>query len=167
MNPQRKLHSWEISDDFWLLVEPLIPDPHRHRDPHKQYQRNAGGGRKPLPKRTIFEAIVFVARTGIQWKALPKERYGAASSIHAYFQKWVEEGVFEAIWKAGLAEYDDLEGVAWLWQSVDAGMNKAPLGKEAVGPNPTDRGKKRIQAVHPGRRLWRPAFAMRQRGQHA
>ncbi len=42
----------------------------------------------------------------------------------------------------GLAEYDDLEGVAWLWQRIDGVMNKVPLAREAVGNNPTDRGKK-------------------------
>ena len=40
-----------------------------------------------------------------------------------------------------LAEYDDLEGVAWRWQSIDEHMFKAPLAQEAVRRNPTDRGK--------------------------
>jgi transposase len=165
MEKRRKLRSWEISDDFWTLVEPLLPDP--QRNPKKKYKRTTGGGRKPLPKRRILEAIVFVARTGIQWKALPKEQFGAASSIHAYFQKWVKDGVFQAIWRAGLAEYDDMEGIAWVWQSVDGGMIKAPLGRDAVGPNPTDRGKKRNQAFDSGGRVWRPAFRLRERGEHA
>lgn len=50
--------------------------------------------------------------------------------------------VFEALWKAGLAEYDPMEGIAWRWQSIDGAMFKAPLAQEAVGRNPTDRGKK-------------------------
>jgi|GEM_PF-398231 len=41
----------------------------------------------------------------------------------------------------GLAEYDEMEGIAWRWQSIDGTMMKAPLAQEAVGPNPTDRGK--------------------------
>ena len=40
-----------------------------------------------------------------------------------------------------MAEHDDLEGIAWRWQSVDGAMIKAPLAQQAVGPNPTDRGK--------------------------
>jgi putative transposase len=35
-----------------------------------------------------------------------------------------------------------MEGIAWRLQSVDGAMMKAPLAQEAVGPNPTDRGKK-------------------------
>ncbi len=42
---------------------------------------------------------------------------------------------------AGLAEFDDLEGIAWEWQSIDGAMMKAPLAQETVGPNPMDREK--------------------------
>jgi hypothetical protein len=68
---------------------------------------------------------------------------------------------------AGLAEYDDLEGIAWRWQSIDGAMFKAPLAQEAVGPNPTDRGKKRQQASPAGGRAWRPVVTRRDRGQRA
>jgi len=44
---------------------------------------------------------------------------------------------------ASLLEYDELEGIAWEWQSLDGAMTKAPLALESVGRNPTDRGKKR------------------------
>ena len=134
-----KIKSWEVSDSFWKRVEPLIPKP--ERTVGKKYKRIIGGGRKPKDKRLIFEGIVYVLRTGCQWKALPKERYGSASSIHKYFMDWTNRGFFLNIWQAGLAEYDDLEGIAWGWQSIDGSMVKSPLGQEAVGPNPTDRGK--------------------------
>jgi transposase len=114
----------------------------------------------------VFEAIVYVLRTGCQWKALPKERFGSASAVHKRLLEWEEAGFFEALWKAGLAEYDDMEGIAWRWQSVDGAMMKAPLAQEAVGPNPTDRGKKRKQAPSAGGRPWRPIVARRDRGQH-
>ena len=104
--------------------------------------RQAGAGRKPKPARLVFEAIVYVLRTGCQWKALPAERYGSASAIHARFLEWERAGVFLAIWEAGLAEYDQLERIAWRWQSLDGAMFKAPLGQQSIGANPMDRGKK-------------------------
>ena len=88
-----------------------------------------------------FVGIVYVPRTGCQWKVLPAERYGRASAIHARFLEWEKTGLFEALWKLGLAEYDEFEGIAWRWQSIDGAMMKAPLAQESVGPNPTDRGK--------------------------
>lgn len=156
-----KTKSWEVSDAFWCVVEPLIPKP--MRDSSKEYKRKPGGGRKPLAPRRIFEGIVFVLRTGIQWKALPKEIYGSPSSIHRYFQEWEKAGFFTNLWKRGLAEYDDMEGIAWEWQSIDGGMYKAPLAQETVGRNPTDRGKKRFQTPHSGGRAWRPVVNRRDR----
>lgn len=160
-----RIQSWEVTDDFWARVEPLIPV--RTRPAEKQYQRKAGAGRPPKPARLVFEGIVFVLRTGCQWKALPTERFGSASSIHKRFLEWEKAGVFEAIWRAGLAEYDDLEGIAWRWQSIDGAMFKAPLAQESVGRNPTDRGKKREQAPPSGGRTWRPAVDRRDRSQHS
>lgn len=145
---------------FWARVEPLVPQ--RQRAEGKSYQRKVGGGRKPLAARQVFEGIVYVLRTGCQWKALPKE-FGSASSVHGYFQKWEAEGFFLALWKAGLAEYDELAGIAWEWQSIDGAMSKAPLAQESVGPNPTDRGKKWDKAKPVGGRPWRPAVDRRRR----
>ena len=75
-----RLNSWEVSDAFWRRVEPLIPPP-AVRSEKKFFERAAGGGRKPKDPRLVFEAIVYVLRTGCQWKALPQERFGSASAI--------------------------------------------------------------------------------------
>ena len=157
-----KIRSWEVSDEFWKRVAPLIPS--RERESGKVFRRKPGGGRKPMANRRVFEGIVFVLRTGCQWKSLPRERFGSASSIHKYFRQWLKTGFFLALWRAGLAEYDEMEGIAWKWQSVDGAMIKAPLAQEAVGRNPTDRGKKGKQAPSSGGRAWRPAVADRYRG---
>jgi hypothetical protein len=49
--------------------------------------------------------------------------------------------LFEELWRAGLLEYDELEGIEWEWQAIDGAMTKAPLGRGATGKNPTDRAK--------------------------
>jgi transposase len=159
-----QIKSWTVSDGLWSKIEPLVPE--RKRPPGRKYQRKPGAGRKPMSARQIFSAIVYVLRTGCQWKALPQE-YGSASAVHAHFQRWQQEGFFLHIWRAGLAEYDEMEGIAWKWQSVDGAMSKAPLGQQCAGPNPTDRGKKRTQAKPSGRRTWHPAIARRQRSKRA
>mgnify|MGYP000184997331 CR=1 FL=1 len=140
---RKRVESWIVTDDFWQRVEPLIPA--RSRPPDKVFTRKPGAGRPAKPARQVFEAVMYVLRTGCQWKA----------------------GVFEAIWKAGLAEYDQMEGIGWRWQSVDGAMFKAPLAQEAVGRNPTDRGKKGKQEASAGGRTWRPVVAHRDRGQHS
>ena len=155
-----KLKSWEVSDRFWKLAEPLIPD--RKRLEQNVYRRKEGGGRKPMDKKKVFQAIVYVLRTGIQWKALPKE-FGSSSSIHRYFMAWAKEGFFLRLWQSGLAEYDEMEGIAWEWLSIDGSVRKSPLGQEAVGRNPTDRGKKRQQDTFASGRAWYPAVDRRDR----
>lgn len=162
---KQRVPAWAVSDALWQRVAPLIPP--RQRVPTKRYVRQPGGGRKPKDARLVFEAIVYVLRTGCQWKALPAERFGSASAIHQRYLEWQQAGVFEALWKTGLAEYDDMEGIAWRWQSIDGAMLKAPLAQDAVGPNPTDRGKKWQQTPPAGGRAWRPAVDHRDRSQQA
>ena len=160
----KAIKSWTVSETLWNKVAPLVPK--RKREKGKKYRRKPGGGRKPMDPRKVFEAIVYVLRTGCQWKALPSE-YGSASSVHKYFLEWKRQGFFVSIWRAGLAEYDEMEGIAWVWQSMDGAMVKAPLALEAVGPNPTDRGKKWDEAKHSRRRAWNPAIVSRKRGECA
>src|SRR5229473_2982124 len=121
---------WEVSDEVWERVHPLIPPAPSH----------ARGGRRRMDDRQAFEAIVYVLRTGIQWIALPRE-VGASSTVHDRFQQWERAGFFKAVWQAGLSEYDDLVGIQWEWQAVDGVMTKAPFAGAATGANPTDRGK--------------------------
>lgn len=113
--------------DLWAATEPLLPEPRR-------------GGRPRKPDRQMFAAIFYVLTTGIQWKALPR-CLGAGSTVHDRFQEWTAAGVFEVLWTTGLLEFDASVGLDWTWQSIDGCMTKAPLGGEATGPNPTDRGK--------------------------
>src|SRR5205807_9145949 len=40
-----------------------------------------------------------------------------------------------------LKEYDGLRGIRWRWQAMDSATTKAPLGGEATGKSPVDRGK--------------------------
>jgi putative transposase len=120
----RTLQSWELSDAFWKHLEPLLPL--RTREPSKEYQRKTGGGRKPTDFRKVFSGILYVLRTGCMWKSVPKT-YGASSSIHRYFQYWTEQGVWMDIWKKGLSEYNEFEGIAWEWQSADGSMVKSPM----------------------------------------
>ena len=55
---------------------------------------------------------------------------------------WMREDFFVSLLRVGLAEYDEVESIAWHWQSIDGVMINAALARETVGPNPTDRGKK-------------------------
>ena len=161
---QERLKTWEISDEFWNKVEPNIPV--HPRIPGKQYRRKPGGGKKSrYSDRLYFSAIVYVLRTGIIWNALPRLQFDNITSqaVHKKFMQWSRAGFFQKLWHAGLMEYDEMEGIAWEWQSADGTQSKAPLALEAVGPNPTDRGKKWDQTSRSRRRAWNPVVNSRNR----
>src|SRR5437667_4679195 len=121
---------WSVSDALWERVRPWIPvRPARPK-----------GGRPPQDDRSMFEAIVYVLRTGIQWNALPRE-LGASSTVYDRFRLWEQQGVFERMWEAGLGEFDEIEGLEWDWQSMDGTQIKAPFGGAATGSNRVDRNK--------------------------
>ncbi len=83
-----------------------------------------------MPARQVFSTIVYVLRTGIPWKALPRE-FGSASAVHQYFQNWHKAGFFLKLWQAGLAEYDGMQGIGWEWQSIDGALEKLLWHKDA------------------------------------
>ena len=115
----KRTKPWELSDEVWERVRPLIPE----RPTHSK------GGRPAQSDRQMLAAILYVLRTGIQWNALPRE-LGASTTVYDRFRLWEEQGVFERIWQAGLQEYDELEGIAWEWQSMDGVMSHPPLSVE-------------------------------------
>lgn len=147
---------WEISDSFWEAVKPLIPE--TVRDPEKVYQRIAGGGRKPLDPRKVFSAILYVLKTGAQWKSLPKEFYGSPSSIHAYFKKWEAQGLFSELWKKGLAEFEEMKGIAWEW-TLDTTRN----AKESIENAGKKHTKGEMEKSTEARHIWRPVISRRKR----
>lgn len=124
---------WCIPEDLWVALALLLPE---HKNTHR-----FGGGRPRTPDQVCMEAILFVLRTGCQWKALNATRFCPGSTAHDRFQEWVQAGVFQAMWEAGLMGYDDWKGLDWSWVSMDGCMTKAPLGGKKTGKNPTDRAK--------------------------
>jgi transposase len=163
-----RIKTWEISDEFWELVEPLITK--SPRTARKTYKRKPGGGRKArYSNRLYFAAIVYVLRTGIIWNALPREKFEGLGSaaVHRKFQQWAMAGFFHRLWRRGLAVYDEMEGIAWLWQSADGSNIEAPIAQESVGPNPTDRGKKWDKTKYSRRRKWHPFITRRNQRQPA
>lgn len=117
----------EIPDDLWKLIEPWLP-------PDKLPGAN---GRPRVPNRTVLNGILYVLRTGCQWKMVPRE-YSSGSTCHLRFQSWVRAGVFEQIWRYCLKHYDDLQGIDWRFQSLDSATVSAPV-KGGIKPAPTPR----------------------------
>lgn len=89
----------EIPDIAWEKIERLLP----------RYEKSVQGGRPRAELRKIMNGILYVLRTGCQWKMMPSE-YGSGSTCHRYFQEWEETGVFRQFWKIMVIEYDEKRG---------------------------------------------------------
>lgn len=121
---------WEIPDELWERIEPILEC---HYPP-------AGTGRPRADLRLVLEGLIHRMRSGCQWERLP-ERFGPTSTLHGWFQRFVEDGVLEALWAALAAECEELDAVLWEWQAADGVMGKSRFDGDKRGPNPTDRAK--------------------------
>lgn len=76
-----------VSDELWEIVEPLIP---------KVERRRRHPGRRRIPDRRVLTGILFVLRTGIPWRDLPREM-GCGSGVTCWrrLAEWQEQGVWQ------------------------------------------------------------------------
>lgn len=129
---------YRMSDALWAKIQPLLP---KHVNTHR-----FGGGRPRRDDRSCMDGILFVLRTGCQWKALDATGICPGSTAHDRFQAWREAGVFRQFWALGLEAYDEAKGIDWSWQAMDGAMTKAPLGGGKNRPQPHRSGEKGGQA---------------------
>ena len=80
----------ELTDEQWLVLEPLIPQPPRRED---------GKGRPRRHPREVLDGIMWILRTGAQWADLP-DRYPPYQTCHRRFQEWVRSGVLDRVLQA-------------------------------------------------------------------
>ncbi len=85
----------DLTEEQWKVIRPFIPEPEVERVSEK-------GGRPWRDPRDVLNGILWVLRTGAPWADLPR-RYPPPQTCHRRFQKWVKEGVLDAILR-GLAE---------------------------------------------------------------
>ena len=115
--PQRLATIWQLPDEIWAELQPLLP-----------LEKPAGTpGRPAVPFRKVLDGILYVLRTGCQWKAVPKQ-FGSGSTCHKRFQEWQRTGVFAKLGEKLLARYDELQGIKWHFQALDSVTIKARLG---------------------------------------
>lgn len=74
----QRYYPTELSDGQWQLVEPLLPEP-----------KSGSGqrGRPPGNRRQILNGVLYVVKTGCQWRWLPRE-FGPWQTGYGYFTRW-------------------------------------------------------------------------------
>jgi transposase len=140
---------WAMPDALWAECRPLLPPVKAAGTP----------GRPAVPLRQVLDGILYVLRTGCQWKAVPRA-FGSGSTCHRRFQQWAEDGTWERLWREQLVWYDLEHGIGWEWQAADS----------ATVPSPPRRRRDRArshqsrQAGHQAARAERSARGAARRG---
>lgn len=130
---------WRVDDALWAELRPLLAVDKPRRKP----------GRPRADDRRILDGLIWLARTGSQWAAWPRERFGPKSTAHDRLQEWVRHGCLQAAWAHLLRVYDNDIGLDWVWQAADGCIVKAPLGKKGAPARRRRRGRTRPTAASP------------------
>jgi putative transposase len=73
-----------LSDAEWRILAERIPP-------------RAGPGRKrTVDLRVIVNGLLYLDRTGCQWRAVPKE-YGPWTTVRYYFDRWTADGTWRRL----------------------------------------------------------------------
>src|SRR5918997_4463447 len=83
MSPDR-LYPTDLTDAQWEVLAPLIPPP------------RSGGRPRRVDMRWVVNAIVYIDRTGCQWRMLPRG-YPNWKTVYWYFSRWQDDGTWERI----------------------------------------------------------------------
>jgi putative transposase len=127
---------WEVDDALWAELQPVLAIDKPRKKP----------GRPRADDRRIFNGLIWLARTGAHWQAVPA-RYGPKSTVHDRLTEWVAHGRLAAAWALLLGRYDGEIGLQWEWQAADGCIVKAPLGKKGISASRRRRARTRPTAA--------------------
>jgi len=86
----RQPYPSDLSDPEWAQVERFIPAP------------KPGGRPAKYERREVVNALMYVGRTGCQWRALPHD-FPPWDSVYWYYRTWKRDGTLDRL-------HDELRG---------------------------------------------------------
>jgi transposase len=129
-----------LTDEQWRLIEPYL-----------RIEPKSAFGRPRADTRQVFEAVLFMLHTGVQWRFLPRS-FPPKSTVHHYLKRWCERDSFRRLLAAVIRRLIDQGQVDLDQCFIDATFAPAKSGGAAVGLTRKGKGTK-IQVVVDGKGL--------------
>src|SRR5215207_361040 len=134
----RPAYPSDLTDEQWAHLRIMLP-------------RRVGKGGAPLhSRREMMNAILYVVRTGCQWRALPHE-FPPWETVYGYFRKLGENGLWEMInhhLRVGIREQEGREAepsvVILDSQSVKTTEKKGRVASTAASGSKDEKGISRL-----------------------
>ena len=116
-----------LPDDIWDQIRPLLP-------PHSAQPK---GGRPYADDRACLRAILFIARTGLAYNALPSNMFGV-SGVTAWrrLRDWTAAGVWPEMHRRALNGLGKLGAIDQTKMVVDSQSVRAVFGGRTLAPAP-------------------------------
>ncbi len=123
---------WEISDELWQVIEPLLP---------KHQRRLRHPGRRRLDDRRALQGILFVLHTGIAWEHLPQELgYGSGMTCWRRLAEWNKAGVWQRLHEVLLDRLRGADALDLSRAAVDSSQIRALKGGRRPARHPSTEG---------------------------
>jgi transposase len=81
------MYTTDLTDAQWELVAPLLPC---------ERQDGRAGRPRRYRNREVVNAILYLVRTGCQWRNLPHD-FPPYGSVLRYFRRWRDDGTLERV----------------------------------------------------------------------
>jgi transposase len=105
----------DLTDAEWALIEPHMPAAKRLGRP------------RVTELRSVLDAISYIARTGCQWRMLPKE-FPPFTTVQRYFYDRRDKGLFETINFHLLLQAFCRSATRWA-APVQFAVSRSPMGR--------------------------------------
>jgi transposase len=81
----------DLTDAQWARLEPLLRQ--------VSGSRHAGGRPRKHELRRVVDALLYVVKTGCQWRQLPAN-FPPWKAVHEQFRRWRDAGLWERVGQA-------------------------------------------------------------------
>jgi putative transposase len=79
---ERKPYPTDLTDEQWKLVEPYLP------------RAKPGGRPRKTDLREVLNAVLYLVRSGCQWRMIPHE-FPSWRTCYNYYRAWIDSGTWD------------------------------------------------------------------------